>query len=308
MIEGEWGSGKSHLAALCRSVLARKHLAWVQSSVDGKGASLSHVNRCVPSWMAQIRIGEVSGLRAAIEQEHLLPDSVVAWSERNPCELGVGLRSALAGFEAGWLRALGHMFAMPDSSRQRDKAIQALIDTSRLLREVWGGRVVLLLDEVENISREWDVRGRRRAYDTLAALAECTEIQLILFVTPRLIEQVMVDYERSRKEFEWSIRSSRFLQLILTSDRLAIPRLSLQQAIELIERICEVAGFAAGANIRLRGAAVERLCAAWESTATRSTRLLVRMTVQECDLEFGRTHGALGSDIRTAHLDVRAEA
>jgi hypothetical protein len=53
---------------------------------------------------------------------------------------------------------------------------------------------VPLLDEAENIDKQYDIRGRRRSYDTLARMAPRAHNLPVLFVTDRLQFQVEQHY------------------------------------------------------------------------------------------------------------------
>jgi hypothetical protein len=285
LVEGDWGSGKSHVSMLCRAVLARRNLAWIFDAVDGRGSSLSHVNRCVPNWLENIRIGSSLGLRGALENGIVDRLKLTSWAVKHPNDLGSGLLAALSGYEGGWLRATGHLCAMPDDSRQRTRAVALVISTAEIVKHLGFGGVVLVLDEVENIIREWDVRGRRRAYDTLAAFAECKAIKLVLLVTPRFMSQLDIDISRSSVEREWSDRARAFMKAAASGPRLVVPTLSKQKAGELLKRIHEIycAAVARGVASSLDeyGGRVHRV---WTTTATQSTRLLVRLAVHHLDL------------------------
>ena len=64
---------------------------------------------------------------------------------------------ALNGWPCGWLLALGHMYTYPDSSYQREKALAVFHSAVEFIQNSADAGVVILLDELENVSRQWDV-------------------------------------------------------------------------------------------------------------------------------------------------------
>jgi hypothetical protein len=282
-IEGDWGSGKSHLSMACRRCLAGRQLPWLYQCVDGKGNSLSHFNRCVGKWLESIRIADVHGLRAGIESEVLQKARVKEWAEANYSDFTYGILGALDGLESGWLRALGHLCAIPDASYQKDRALEIFLSAAEMVRQVGGSGIVLLLDELENISREWDVRGRRRAYDLIGALMESKHVKVIAFVTPRLIEQAAADFDRSQAEGQWSARAQSFLESAIRAPRLRVPSLAREDVVFLVRNVKNVYVAASGMQPDLHDF-LPRVRAAWERTATKSARLLIRLAVNELDL------------------------
>lgn len=284
LIEGDWGGGKSHLSMLCRAILSSHRLAWIYDCVDGKGGSLSHPNRCIPNWLGQMRVGGTTGLRAVIESDTLLQSSVLEWAKLDNSILAIALRHALEGSEYAWLLALGSHYAVPDNARQRERALSLVFDTSRLIQKIFGGGIVLILDEVENVSREWDVRGRRRAYDTIAALSECPQIKLVLLVTPQFIDQMHIDNQRASQEFNWSERARRFLNNATTTPPIVVPRLNEKFSERLVQRVHDIYSISRKRPIEVEDLYVTAVQQVWERTATKSTRLLVRLTIHGLDL------------------------
>jgi hypothetical protein len=59
------------------------------------------------------------------------------------------------------------------------------------------GGLVLLLDEAENIDKQYDIRGRRKSYETLARMTRHPYMLPVVFVTDRLLYQVEQDYKQA---------------------------------------------------------------------------------------------------------------
>jgi hypothetical protein len=145
------------------------------------------------------------------------------------------------------------------------------------------GGLVLLLDEAENICNEYDIRGRRKSYATLARMMQHPQILPVMFVTDRLLYQVGEDYEQGRRDDwrKWGSDPRWFVEHFLELQPIRPPQLTDRLAEELvksIETLYRVA-YASGSE-----ELVESILEHWRRTTTRSIRLLVRLTVNELDL------------------------
>lgn len=287
MVEGDWGSGKSHTAMLCRRYIEELSLPWVHASVDGRGGSLSHLHRSVPTWIEGLRIGPVRGLQQVLEHGLVPRQAAVDWAKASTSPFGQALTLALNGSAKGWLEAMGHQFAMPDYSYQHPKALQLFLDLGTFLGATRAqGGVVVLLDEVENVAREHNIVGRKQAYQTLGTLIRDGGLFLVLFVTPFFIQQCKDDLERGKfsRWFKWGSSGKWFIESLLEIPRLRVPVLDERLAAQLVHKLVDEHRRAYGAQPGTPR--TEQLVEAWKSTATRSTRLLVRMTIQHLDLEL----------------------
>src|SRR5438105_13591488 len=89
---------------------------------------------------------------------------------------------------------------MPDYPHQHTKGMAVLLSAAGWLRHVGHHGMVLLLDEVENLNQQYDIRGRRKSYDTLGRLKAHPAILPILFVTRRFLQQL----EEDKQVGEWN--------------------------------------------------------------------------------------------------------
>jgi hypothetical protein len=287
VVSGDWGAGKSHTAMLCQALLSGRSIPWIFGAIDGRENSLAHLNRCVGRWMDRIRIGPVCGLRAAFETDVLKLIEARKWALHHDSPLSKGLLRVSDGDSAGWLEATGKLCQMREGLRARVQALAVVRDVARMSNSLIGRGVVLILDEAENIAREWDVRGRRRGYEVLEQLAECQQIKLVLFTTSSFQQLLQADLERSRVEGNWSNEATRFLRRVLRTDPLTVPSLTDGMALDLVGRIREVYISSLGATANCEDTTLaHRVRAIWMQTATRSPRLLVRLAVNHLDLAF----------------------
>jgi len=205
------------------------------------------------------------------------------WALKSDSQFGSGLYAALNGCEWGWLLALGHLYRSPDYPYQHVKAWALLEAVAGFLNKMDRGGLVLLLDEAENITRQNDIRGRRKSYETLTRMMRHPHILPVLFATDRLSQRVQEDYDlgRGRAWENWSNEAkwfvSRFQQIVPAKP----PMLNDRLAEELVVRIRSLyeAGYPSAAEL-----APESILEHWRRTPGRSVRLLVRLTVNELDL------------------------
>ncbi|MFL5352685.1 BREX system ATP-binding domain-containing protein [Archangium sp.] len=286
ILEGDWGAGKSHLLMLCRTIASDLSIPWVHGTIDGRTHSLSHLHRCISGWLDAMRVGSCMGLRLVLESGAIPRESSLKWTNEHTGNFAQGLRDALNGHPMGWLRVLGHFYSSPDYSYQHAKAVDLFCSTAEFLRDLEKSGIVLMLDEVENIAREYDLRGRRRSYDTLNRFITHGSIFTILFVTQRFVAIARNDFERGVFDnwMNWPPGAVSFLNHLQGVERLRVPPLDEICAEELISKIQGLHRNAYGPGVPISS---RRVIDAWRATPTRSTRLLIRMVIQELDLALG---------------------
>ncbi len=292
LVSGDWGFGKSHIRMLCIEGLSKRGIPHVQDCIDGNSGSLAHLHRCVPRWLEGIRIGSATGLRDALEGSHIDREKAFQWCSRNMNAFSQRLRFAMSN-PIWWNYVVGHQFRTPDYTYQHDKALELLFSAGEFVHSMGKGGLAILLDEGENISRQYDVRGRRKSYDVLSRLAESSHFCCILFVTKRFFHQVEEDTVRGSSQGwdGWTEPARRFVTGIKTYPVIEPPQLTRSLAKALVLNIVTTYQGAFGRNI---GDAIdENVIRAWEVTSTRSVRLLVRLTVNHLDVLNGRNPPAI---------------
>lgn len=283
VIAADWGFGKSHTRMLVSSHLSEQGIPFVHECIDARAASLAHIHRSVPRWLERIQFGRTIGLRDALSNGALPPEKALAWAASNYSDFAYGLRAALGGYEWGWLRALGHLYRSPDYPYQHPKAWSLVESVATFLNKMNRGGLVLLLDEAENIDKQYDIRGRRKSYDTLARMAQHPHILPVVFVTDRLLYQVEQDAKQGTADgwWNWSPEAKWFVGHFQEIQPLRPPRLTDGLAEQLVTSI---AGLYRTAYPKCSSLEPGLVLTHWRQTATRSTRLLVRLTINELDL------------------------
>jgi hypothetical protein len=282
-ILGDWGFGKTHLRMLLLDSLLGRRVPFVHDHVDGKSGSLAHLHRTVPRWMESLQLGPYTGIRALIEQGLNDFPKVRSWCREHNTSFARDLNCAMNGREWAWNLVAGHQYHFPDYSSHHLKALEILVDSAALLAAFSRGGIVLLLDEAENVSRQHDVRGRRKTYDTLGRLADDRNIFTLLFITDRFFDQVENDRHRGLREgwTMWTPTARRFLTTVGSVPVAKPPRLNSYLAKALVQKIADVYLHAFQCNVR--AAFIKDVINAWDQTAMKSARLLVRIAIDALD-------------------------
>ena len=224
---------------LLSSHLSEQGIPFVHECVDARTASLSHIHRSVPRWLEHIQFGRTVGLRDALNNGILSTEKALEWAASNYSDFAYGLRAALGGYEWGWLRALGHLYRAPDYPYQHLKAWSLVEAVATFLNKMNRGGLVLLLDEAENIDKQYDIHGRRKSYEMLARMTRHPHILPLVFVTDRLLYQVEQDYENGVGDgwSNWSPEAKWFVGHFRELQPLRPPRLIDKLAEELVSSI-----------------------------------------------------------------------
>jgi hypothetical protein len=283
VIAADWGFGKSHMRMLISNHLSEQGIPFIHECIDARAASLAHIHRSVPRWLERIQFGRTTGLRDALSNGLLSAEKALEWATRQYSDFAFGLRAALGGYEWGWLRALGHFYRSPDYPYQHLKAWSLVESVATLLNEMGRGGLVLLLDEAENIDKQYDIRGRRKSYETLARMTRHPHILPVVFVTDRLLYQVEQDAKQGMEDgwWNWSPEAKWFVSHFGDLQPVRPPRLTDGLAEQLVSSIAGLYRSAYPASSPLSPGMVLKH---WRQTPTRSTRLLVRLTINELDL------------------------
>ncbi len=283
IIAADWGFGKSHVRMLLSSHLSENSIPFIHECIDARAASLAHVHRSVHRWLERVQFGRTIGLRDALSNGHMSRDEALGWAMRRNSDFACALRYGLWGHEWGWLRALGHFYRTPDYPYQHPKAWAILDAAANFLGDMGHGGLVLLLDEAENIDKQYDIRGRRKSYDTLAQMMQHPNMLPVLFVTDRFLYQVEEDAKIGGAWgwSNWSAEAKWFVRRFREMEPVRPPQLTDQLAKQLVDEICSLYGVGYPNSGTLP---TDDLVAHWRQTPTRSIRLLVRLTINELDL------------------------
>jgi hypothetical protein len=289
LITADWGFGKSHIRMLLSDQLVRMGIPFASDSIDGRASSLSHMHRAVWRWLEGMQIGRFHGLRAAVRQGSIDSDLLKEWCvQRKRSKFADGIRWVLCGGEYGWLTAMGHLYRTPDYGYQHDKALRCLLDCADMLAATGKGGIVLLLDEAENIDKQYNIRGRRKSYETIQIFIQHPHILPVLFVTDRFIRLIEEDRMQGVRD-TWrtcQILAQSFLREFSGWSHLTPPVFDDTLATTLVDKIIEIyTSVYKKTDSKFSGAKVVEF---WKRTTNRSPRLLVRLLINELDLCCGQ--------------------
>lgn len=283
LVAADWGFGKTHVRMLLTDSFLNHQIPFIHDQVDGKAGSLAHLHRAVPRWMESLQRGSYVGLRTVIETGFANSSRIRNWCLHNQTEFSRHILAAMNGRDWSWALAAGHQYQFPDYSQYHFRSFDLLRSAADLFRSCESKGICLLLDEAENISRQHDIRGRRKSYDTLNRLLSDRNLFSVVFVTDRFFDQVAVDRERGMRErwLPWSDHARRFLsscsELPLTSPPAVTPALAKR----LVEKVQST--YASAFRMPVPRGLTETILETWKRTSTRSVRLLVRLTIEALD-------------------------
>jgi hypothetical protein len=228
-------------------------------------------------------------MAGTIPERDVLKWAESKWKVSKYNAFATGLSRAIRNPAWGWHFALGHNYRNPDYGYQHPKAMELLLSCADFLSDLGLGGIVLMLDEVENIDKQSDIRGRRKSYDTLAQFASHRGILPVLFVTDRLFRLIEADQERGESDgwWGWDAKTESFMKGFLEREVLRPPKLNDQMALTLVNKIAAI--YAASHGPILSTVSPEAIVSHWQRAPIRSVRLLVRLTVNEVDLAMQNT-------------------
>jgi hypothetical protein len=161
--------------------------------------------------------------------------------------------------------------------------MEIIEDFASLLSGLSLGGIVLMLDEAENVTREHDIRGRKKSYETVQKLSQSRNLFLIVFVTDRFFRQIEDDRKRGM-EMGWNLWSPEARHFVTEIDHFPIakpPQITASLADAIVDRIIDV--YSRAFHCYVAQHIKDRVLSVWRQTATKSTRLLVRLTVDTLD-------------------------
>ena len=256
LVQGEWGSGKSHLLEYARGACAALRVAHACVSIDARSHALTYPQYFYPllarSLECELGAGIQQIARACLEgrRSERLRNFVRASppsSFRNAL-LGLGLdresgNSPIPINHSAWVTLSGEDLSFADYSYLRDKALLRLQGLAELLRALGFCGIVLLFDEAETVDQLWNVRSRMGAYRVFGALCQMRHVWCIFAITKRFRRTVECDLREgilTRSRLSGEARA--FLQAWRTRslDTLEPPTMEPSMAADLVERVISV--------------------------------------------------------------------
>jgi bacteriophage exclusion system BrxC/D-like protein len=210
-VNGEWGTGKTHSLQYIRSVTEKRGHAATTIVLDARTRAPTHPQRLHPVLARDMRLEGRTGLRSILPP--MLENTVLArrvassTTDRNLADVADGLyrltyliearETARIGVHEGWRSLLGTDIAWSDYAYRREKALERIAWTARILTGLGAGGLVVFLDELETIDQLWNNRSRAVAYETFGRLSAMPHVWCVFGVTERFL-RVVYDDARSQ--------------------------------------------------------------------------------------------------------------
>jgi hypothetical protein len=290
-IEGEWGTGKSHLLTLIGQLSINEGTAVAYLNLNGQNAAINHPQRFYHLIAARVKIAQsASGMSELIQHiynNQLLRAKLVQWAMINDrtSELAWAIRHLVSGKSVGdsvaFSIAVGSDLSWADYGYKKEKAIKRIADLGHCLWYCGLLGLVLELDELETLDQLWNSRSRKGAYEVLGRLIQMKHVLPVFAVTARfrlLVDQDFVsvpDLGASASEFMNGWRRRQYT-LLRSSD------FSEESALTLAGRVDDLYSQAYGTST-LRGT-LPQVVSDWSRMPTRSPRTLVRRVIHHLDV------------------------
>ena len=295
-VNGEWGTGKSHMLEFIRGAAVCRGIAHVRIDLNARGAPLNYPQRSYP-WIAQsLCLLNTRGVRSIVEAAFADPkrrDALLrfAWANESGF-LGAALRSIiLASCESGndvlvddpaWDIVLGADLAPFDG--KRTKALDRVAELALLLRSVSGSGLVVVFDEVETIDQLWNRVSRLGAYETLGAFCAMQAAWVVFGVTERFQATINRDLENGLLNYATKICAANCLRSWRDGvfQQIEPPPLTDDHAGELTTRVVHAyhAAYSIGGA---DGLDMSRVLKLWMTNPGRNPRRLIRTIIDALD-------------------------
>jgi hypothetical protein len=292
-VDGEWGTGKSHLLTAFRQWASSQHFAVAYLNLNGSAAALNHPQRffhLIASKVAVVGVAGFESIISEVKKSSSQRDKLFEWSLVNRCksEFATAVQDFVSSdLEHPSLAALavlsGSDLYWADYGYKRTKALARIEDMGSCLSSIGFGGLVLELDELETLEHLWNSRSRLGAYGVLGTLIKMPHLLPIFATTVRFRNLVESDIERGA--IEKCNDSGREFLLGWTKRRYPILKsvqFTRELAHDLVIRVMELYQEAYGALANSPDP--KSLVNKWSESPGRNIRTLIRRVVHTCDL------------------------
>ena len=311
LVQGEWGSGKSHLLEYARGACHALRVAHACVSIDARSHALNRPQYFYPVLARSLECELGTGIheiaRTCLEgpQAERL-SNFVHTSPRSSftnalLELSLNRESgkSLSPMDhPAWTTLGGEDLSFADYSYLRDKALLRLQGLAELSRALGFCGIVLLFDEAETVDQLWNVGSRMGAYRVFGALCQMRHVWCIFAITKRFrwtVENDLRDGILTRSRLSAEARAFLHIWRTQSLDTLQPPTMQPSMATDLVERLISVYELAHGTDSRSR----ERLNAClrdWEANPSANPRTLIRSVIHQLDVGRNLRAGALDDE------------
>jgi hypothetical protein len=293
-VQGEWGSGKSHLLEFVRAATSRTGIAHVKIDLNAREAALNHPQRFYP-WMAEsLMIENRQGLRCIVEDafsNRTTRDALLqfAWAPASG-SFGRALQKIILqsrdqdclADDPAWSVILG--LDLPWSDSKRAIALERLAATARFLRAIRAGGLVMTFDEVETLDQLWNRLSRAGAYDTLGTVCGMDSAWAVFGVTQRFNNCIRHDLDQGILGCALPGLAGEFLRNWRDASYRIVepPQLADEDASKLAQLVVETYSAAYPAT-PVGKARVDDAVAIWRINPARNQRRLIRSVIDALD-------------------------
>lgn len=290
-VEGEWGTGKSHLLALTAQLAIETQTPVAYLNLNGQNAALNHPQRFYHLLAARVNTAQcasgVSELIHWIYTDHALKAKLLEWAMINDrtSELAWAVKTLLnSNTTDGSLSMsilLGTDLAWADYGYKREKAIKRIADLGHCLSHCGLSGLVLELDELETLEQLWNSRSRKGAYEVLGRLIQMKHVFPVFAVTPRFRSLVaqdfasLSDFGNGALEFMNGWHRKQYPLLRSTE-------LTQELALKLAHLVDDI--YSEAYNHARSGIKVAQVVTEWNRMPTRSPRTLLRRVIHHLDI------------------------
>ena len=305
LVQGEWGTGKSHFLSYMRANCLACGVASASVSVDARSQAVTKPQYYYPVLARSLRCDFGTGITAIVRAA--LEDSPPGQLERlgqfvrfiptfSSSSLARAIRELLRSRQGGgslalidhpaWTRLTGEDLSFADYSYLREKALRRLQELARLSQVLGCGGLVVLFDEVETVDQLWNITSRMGAYRVLGTLCRMEYVWCIFAITDRFVRAIDADLDdgilnqpRLASEAKYFLQSWKRRNLCVIQP----PTIGVRQADELGRRILSLYDKAHGPN------AVEKnrfdgCIQAWCANPSANPRTLIRSVIHQLDV------------------------
>ncbi len=298
-IDGEWGTGKTHLLALTRRLALDEGLATAYLNLNGQSAALNHPQRFYHLIAARVRTAEgVIGLPSLIggwaAREDVRP-ALTRWAAANRyrSELAAAVDELIRSFEKGdfapmqaWSVVMGADLVWADYPYKREKALGRMADLGECLAVLGMGGLVLELDELETLEQLWNYRSRIGAYSILGRLVSMNHVLPLFAVTDRFRRQIESDIvpRGTLREPQLAPSALQFLEAWVNQrfPTLKPPPMTPALARTLVGKIVDLYESCYGRSNNVLDP--HEVVREWACSPVRSPRTLIRKMIHRLDL------------------------
>jgi hypothetical protein len=299
-VEGEWGTGKSHLLALTAELAIESGAAVAYLNLNGQNAAINHPQRFYHLIAARLKTAHtapgISDLLQHLFAQPVLRAKLLEWVmlKDRTSELALAIRSLIDSKDADNAFALslvlGTDLSWADYGYKREKALKRIADLGQCLWHCGLSGLALELDELETLDQLWNSRSRKGAYEVLGRLIQMQHVLPIFAVTARFRSIVhqdatsIPDLGTAGLEFINGWQRKQYPLLRATE-------LTRYSALKLARRIESL--YAQAYGTPSSHAELGPVVGEWSGLSTRSPRALLRRVVHHLDVNRNGSEPAI---------------